>query len=611
MPLPRSSRPPPAPPRGGGGVPAAMGSVPPPASSTSSGASSSSSDAFSGRDEGRPPPTILRSPPSDDYDGGGDDEDDDGGKDESGSSNEDEDLLASRAGGGVDNNVLRLTAPIELRGGDRKFSSFQGAGQYRRAVVVAPPPPSSRLETIPSPSRGSPAWAKAGVVAAGYRPPLRGMHGVTEMAEPEDLRAIFKAPRGAGGGGGGAAAEHAGPNVVSPQSADGRSPLRPPPPAGEGSGGGDRPPPRQMQLQSPPLSAAYPVDDRQWSIPSIRLANRVESSGRHLHRGQSSGNFSEYTDEEGMSVDESYYSFLATDDDDDDDTASLSSRGSLQAPIGERVRRFSRQFLRTMSSSATREGSGEGGAVDTGAAANAVFEPFQHPAPAFPAAPAASRSNSFLERMRGISIEGASDRVANVGADAAAPPSPPPLPRRARTFDCESPPPVLNIDVDMTEDDDAVDYYRNGENPDGMVPPSYSGGGGVVRTRESTSGRRRQRRRRHRKEGAAVEWIQDLQSRSNEVRQIAESASSRFLTGDVPALGGNGLDPHANAGLTKEEVAKAIGMPHPLCRSSTIEAGPFTLGIHRGGLYGRAGNVDVAPGGGNNSIALTSSGSGD
>lgn len=118
-----------------------------------------------------------------------------------------------------------------------------------------------------------------------------------------------------------------------------------------------------------------------------------------------------------------------------------------------------------------------------------------------------------------------------------------------------------------------------------------------------------------------MEWIQDLQSRSNEVRQIAESASSKFLTGDVPALGGgvatasageNGLAPHVNAGLTKEEVAKALGMPHPLCRSSTIEAGPFTLGIHRGGLYGRAGNVDVAPGvGGNSSIALTSSGSGD
>jgi len=224
------------------------------------------------------------------------------------------------------------------------------------------------------------------------------MHGVTEMAEPEDLRAIFKAPRGAGGGGGAAAAaEHAGPNVVSPQSADGRPPLRPPPPpAGEGSEGG-RLPPQQMQLQSPSLSAAYPVDDRQWSIPSIRLANHVESSSRHLYRGQSSGNFSEYTDEEGMSVDESYYSFLATDD--DDDTASLSSRGSLQASSGERMRRFSRQFLRTMSSSATNEGSGEGGAADIGAAANAVFEPFQHPAPAFPAA--AAKSNSFLERMRG------------------------------------------------------------------------------------------------------------------------------------------------------------------------------------------------------------------
>jgi hypothetical protein len=131
----------------------------------------------------------------------------------------------------------------------------------------------------------------------------------------------------------------------------------------------------------------------------------------------------------------------------------------------------------------------------------------------------------------------------------------------------------------------------------------------VVRTRQSTSGRRRQRRRRNKKEGAAVEWIQDLQSRSNDVRQIAESASSKFLKGDTFALGGTAT--HMSVGLTPEEVAKALGMPHPLCRSSTIEAGPLTLGIHRDDMYGRSENGDIAPYGRNNSIALTSSGSGD
>jgi hypothetical protein len=175
---------------------------------------------------------------------------------------------------------------------------------------------------------------------------------------------------------------------------------------------------------------------------------------------------------------------------------------------------------------------------------------------------------------------------------------------------------VLNIDVDMTEDDAAVDYYQDGEDVDGGIPQSYSSGGGsgVVRTRQSSSGRRRQRRRRNRQESAAVEWIQDLQSRSNDVRQIAESASSKFLTGETSALGGGvATAPHFSVGLTPEEVAKALGLPHPLCRSSTIEAGPFTLGIHRGGMYGRSENSDIAPcGGGNNSaIALTSSGSGD
>ena len=41
---------------------------------------------------------------------------------------------------------------------------------------------------------------------------------------------------------------------------------------------------------------------------------------------------------------------------------------------------------------------------------------------------------------------------------------------------------MLNIDVDMKEDDAAEDYYHDGENVNGVIPPSYSSGG-VVRTR--------------------------------------------------------------------------------------------------------------------------------
>jgi hypothetical protein len=55
-----------------------------------------------------------------------------------------------------------------------------------------------------------------------------------------------------------------------------------------------------------------------------------------------------------------------------------------------------------------------------------------------------------------------------------------------------------------------------------------------------------------------------------------------------------------NAGIMtpKEIVAKALGMSHPLCRSSTSEAGSFTLGIHRGGgMYEHSRSDDVDSGG--------------
>ena len=67
-------------------------------------------------------------------------------------------------------------APIELRP-DRKFFSFQGSREYRQ----------SQMEAIPS------AAVPAGNEAqeAQYQPFLRGQHGVTEMADAQDLDAIF------------------------------------------------------------------------------------------------------------------------------------------------------------------------------------------------------------------------------------------------------------------------------------------------------------------------------------------------------------------------------------------------------------------------------------
>lgn len=515
-----------------------------------------------------------------------------------------------------------LLAPMELKRGSRnhgnkKYASFQGVGEYQRVVMEGRGGASSLLSHLPT--HETHVLGEKNM----YRPQARGMHGVTEMSDMEELNAIFKKVPPGGSGtkrtttiqtvpllvvGEGSDGSIGGPNIVSPQSVE-------PPPSS-----------RQSLL----LSRAYPVDDRQvsnFSIPSIRLANHVES--KDFYRENS---YTEYTDtEEGMSVDtESYYSFLGGgigvgEDDDDDSYASLSSRGSFDPD--ERRRRISRNFLRMTSSGDGKIGedeevnmsSNEEGAATTTTMINAdVVRPFL--------------TNSFEERMREISIQEGKVTTMDSGVmgslvDEEAPSSPPPLPRRVRTFEHDNPPPpVLNIDVKLTcEDDAGLDHCYDYKQDTGGGEEDVVDHAGMVRTRQAQG--RRQRRRRNRKEGAAVDWIQDLQSRStHEVPLIAESASSKFLMGGDPSnlvLGGGiataaaatftgVMNDHAlrtDVGtMTSEEiVAKALGMPHPLCRSSTIETGPFTLGIHQGGIYEQLGSDDVASGGN----ALTSLGSGD
>lgn len=250
-------------------------------------------------------------------------------------------------------------------------------------------------------------------------------------------------------------------------------------------------------------------------------------------------------------------------------------------------------------------------------------------------------------------------------------PPPPPIPY----VDADSRQPVLEDDVDeddmmmMIHDDDPMESAAAAPEPPphAILRQSSSGRRRLIR--------RRRRRRRMKKEGAAVEWIQELQHQSllgssssdGRGKRIAESASSKFLTSSssgimldpasmmspttlLPAavggvfvgynnnnisindndddgdggrgdgvaapstfsslfVGGGSGQTHT-VGMTPEDVVRALGMPHPLCRSSTIETGPFTVAMLK------AGGVGAVDGGGvrsseNNSIALTSSGSGD
>lgn len=466
-----------------------------------------------------------------------------------------------------------------------------------------------------------------------YQPMLRNQHGVKEMADSNDLDAIFKGPRNTSDG---MHNQNKAFKVVSPYTSATFA-------TGKGMAEGMVSPmsidfQQTQQLQQQPLPShplgdeedsdehlrtAYPVES-QWSIPSIRLANHVhQNSSRHANGNGAAGPvgaggyplvaghsyLSGYTyDDDGASLDESYYSFLG----EDDDTASLSSRGSIDASA--RRKRWS------WKSPAANKGSvpsaSEVGAVVANnnvprailrSGTSNISDIAENVTPV--TLQAIAQSSSFLEKIQNISIE-------NSAKDDDRHWLPPPLPRRAETFDYENdPPPILSINTTSrdTVDDDEVDYYQSNGRNSSRQP--------------SSSRRKRQGRgsRRKRKEGAAVEWLQELQIASKlggthdgNAVLITEAASSKFLAGSgegaVPLVqlgrgigsgvaglhGGQQFDNvPSSSRMSSEDITKALGMPHPLCRSSTIEAGPF---VHR--------NKGAALGT-NNSIALTSSGSGD
>jgi len=364
------------------------------------------------------------------------------------------------------------------------------------------------------------------------------------------------------------------------------------------------------------LANPYPVES-QWSIPSIRHANRVDptsSSGAGVGRDPDADGFadrSEYTDD-----DESFYSFL----EDDDDDASLGSRGSLDATGARRRRMISGIFqlqrkdeeegAAAPSSGAARTAPSFDGSDDAREAVAAAAVPTKEAGPSIvPPSPEIAPSDWFARKVQGISIVGAVDS-ADGAVVLARPPS---LSRRANTFDSEAPPPILDIDAAATPSataDDAADHYSR--------PRWHHRGGFGGRHRGGGRGSRRRR-----KEGAAVEWLRELQHRSQGVSSsesggeylIAEAASSKFLSagGTDGDGGGGGRSTNASSSMAtaeEEGVAKGLGMPHPLCRSSTIEAGPF-VNRAKGAFGSRNTDVGGVTLGSNNSIALTSSGSGD
>jgi len=403
-------------------------------------------------------------------------------------------------------------APIELRP-DRTFLSFQGRKGYEDAAAPRDdgdgPPPADGDPQAGGQRFESPSQPRA------YEPDLRNRHGAASLACPRDLSAIFKG---------------AGPRT--PATAD------------ESSGDEDTP----ASNAAVGLEGDYPIDGR---IPSIRLANRVHQSAAHSNGGfPRHDSYASFTDGSYTTLDddESYYSFL-----NDDLDGSLRSASSSSGDLSNIRRRESLGDLLKRANSA-----GVAAKVE-----DIVAVP--------PSSTLEVNEGAISPAMRDLSVSRQSSGSKE---------SFPSLGRRSRTFD-----PVV---------DGGSNGFEISGGPlgtAGAVPPAPPVPGPIAQVRAPSSSddgelgasysRRRQRRSRRRRkdEARAVEWLDGLRgvAGAGAGGGIAEAASSRFMTGQpagaaggAAAASGGGVAPAAGAGVPLD---RALGLPHALCRSSTIEAG--------------------------------------
>lgn len=432
---------------------------------------------------------------------------------------------------GPASSILR---PVELKPNTR-FHSFQGSSQYGRSIPKGTVRPMSAL----SPAREETVGLGNTYTLPGqqhqYLPTVRGAHGVKELSDNKDLNAIFKADRKTSTGT--SNVHHKSPKIVSPMSVDNDSEDE----------DEDEDEEQHQEPSFPQLQGSIPIDDRQWSIPSIRLANHVNTFGMDgsIHSYHTLSDEEDYTDDGGSSLDGSYI-------DGDDDDVSLSSKESF-----DQVRRW-----RRMSGALRRGMSGDGRVTETPVAATTKDDEDVDmvPPPHLMRTSPTSNLNAVAMKegmMYGTTQEATSlleQRFGQINID--------PMDSNINSIYC--PPSILNITAPpQSIDDNAFDYHKD-EN------------GKHIGARPTKP------RRRHKKKGrskshsaAAFEWINQLQQNAVEGGLITEAASSKFLTGH------KGQTECADY-TAQQNVTKALGMPHPLCRSSTIEAGGFAYGISGG-----------------------------
>lgn len=388
--------------------------------------------------------------------------------------------------GAANENILR---PVELR--PTRFNSFQGTTQYEQKKLSQPMTLSTALE--------HPHATDAAIGSGQYFPNVRNAHGVKELSDTKELDAIFKADYGTPSRSTLAAVNT---KIVSPMSVD------------------DDDEEREETPSTGLLASAIPIDGRDWSIPSIRLANHVNTFGMDgsLHSYRSLLSDEEDTIDDGdSSYDGSYLNG-------DDDDLSLSSKESYDKV--RRWRRMSGVLRRSESQNQTlTEGTDD-----------IVMMPPPQVTRTLPVATSDLDGSERETPLVGASI--LEQRFGDIAIDRA-------HQDVATTF---NPPPMLDIQTALSPDDNAVGSPSND------------------RTRGRGRRHKKKGRSRSHNSGSAMKWLQSLQQNSaSEGGQIIEAASSKFLTGS------GGKDEHSDT--------KALGMPHPLCHSSTIEAGGFAYGI--------------------------------
>ena len=269
---------------------------------------------------------------------------------------------------------------------------------------------------------------------------------------------------------------------------------RGPTPRANGGGGGGgmtkgdpgqcRPPLSSGTSMSPPRGSAIPLNERDWSIPSLRMANRLRDSSAST----SFQSFATYSEDDYTEEDNLYR------DDEDDDDASLSTRGSLDV---------------SYTSVGGETGHHQSAAVDISRVPSSSSGPV-----AVGSAPAGKTAEGQA-RCQVIIGRGSIDRVKHRSLDS------------RTTAASESDAAVVEDEEEENLSSDFPIEQKEGSND--IIPPQQQQRGSPLPPGVDPKTKKKKKKKQPKKvemERSAIEWL-----RTVEAEGISEAASSKFLTG--------------------------------------------------------------------------------